>query len=118
MPELRRIVWLHSAVAVLALATLLTAYFWRDSRPPSWPFPQERPELVTKIKDIQDIEHLRKVSLLLVKGSNDLASDANNVVNSAIRLVFVLLGSIALLAVVSALWLAKQVRITQGRPVG
>jgi hypothetical protein len=118
MTELRRSIYLLSTVALLAIAALLTGYLWRESKPQSWPFPPERSELVAKIKEIQDIEHLRKVSLLLVKGSNDVATDANKVVDNAIRLVFVLLGSIALIAALSALSLMKHFRKTQGRPVG
>ena len=118
MTEVRRIIWLHGALAVLAFTALLGGYFWRESRPEPWPFPPERSELVAKINDTRDIEHLRKISLLLLKGSNDLADEANKVVNDAIRLVLVLFGSIALIAAVSAFSLLKHVRKAQNWPVG
>lgn len=118
MTELRKAIWFHSTVAIVAFAALLTGYLWLESRPREWPFPPERPELVARISETQDIELLRKVALHLVKGSNDLASDANKIVDDAFHVIFVLLGSVALLAAVSALSLLKLIRKNQGRSVG
>jgi len=116
--EIRRDIWLNGALGLLALGLLVAAYVWWHQKPELWPFVEEHPELSKKITEIQDIEHLRKVSLLLVQGSNKLARDGNEAVARALDIVIALLLLISLIGLLNAVSLIKHARRLDGRPIG
>jgi hypothetical protein len=93
-------------------------YAWWTGKPAGWPMgPYKLEELVTKINDIKDIEHLRKVTLLLVRQHNAAMRDANELLAVGVKCVLWIGVLFSVMQVFNALFLFRLQQQSQGTPV-
>jgi hypothetical protein len=78
--------------------------------------PESPPVLAQKIGEIQDIEHLRKVALLLARDIDRGIRYANETISSGFQAIAVFSFCFAVFSIVNWLSILKHRRILDGRP--
>ena len=85
---MQRQIWMNFALSLVLLAMLMGFYAWWNGKPAGWPMgPYKVEELAAKINDVKDIEHLRKVRLLLMRQHNAAMRDANELLAVGVKRV-------------------------------
>jgi len=111
---MKKIIWIGAICSSFCFLFALVVYivcFHILGYPLAAPVP---PDMIAKINAINDIDHLRKLALLLSSGVDEGTNDLNNVFNSAVQLLITFsLG--AGIMFLSNLWLSiKYFRDQQG----
>jgi hypothetical protein len=110
---MRALMWVNGLAAFLAIVLAVASHQYAERLVLS----ESSPVLSEKINEIQDIEHLRKLALLLVRGNDQTVRDANAVFATAMNVVTALALSLAWLAIANCLSMLRYRRIAEGRPL-
>ena len=110
---MRSLMWMNAVVACLFLALSAGGYLYGQR----WFLFETPPPVAQKITEIQDIEHLRKLALLLVRGNDQTIRGTNEVIRKALNTISMLALAFAVICIVNWLSVLKHQRATQGRPI-
>jgi hypothetical protein len=102
--------WINAVVALLLVALAATSYRYSKILVLS----ESEPALAQKIAEIQDIEHLRKVALLLARDLDRGIQHTNKTVASGTESIAVLSLCFAVIAIVNWLSVLKHRRTVGG----
>lgn len=111
---MRSLVWTNAFLGLVFLGLSLTIYVFRGAEL----MPESPPAIAQQIAEIQDIEHLRKVALLLVHNGNEMVRDTNEAFVSGFRLLGWLSLICAVFFVANAFTAAKAMRGAGGLDTG
>lgn len=78
---MRSLVWTNAFPGLVFVALSLTSYIFANTKF----IPESPPAITQQITEIQDIEHLRKVALLLVHGNDEVVRKTNQSFVSGIQ---------------------------------
>lgn len=78
---MRSLAWTNAFLGLIFLGLSLASYVFRGAEL----MPESPPAIAQQITEIQDIEHLRKVALLLVDGNDEVVRKTNQVFVSGIQ---------------------------------
>lgn len=111
---MRSLVWTNTFLGLVFLGLSLAIYVFRGAEL----MPESPPAIAQQITEIQDIEHLRKVALLLVHNGNEMVKDTNEAFVSGFRFLGWLSLICAVFFVANALTAAKAMRAAGGLDSG
>jgi hypothetical protein len=104
---MRSLVWANTFLGLVFVALSLASYIFASTK-----FMPEIPPAVTQqITEIQDIEHLRKVALYLLRANDEFVRKTNNTSVSGISAVGGLCSLCAIFFIVNALTIRKQIPV-------
>jgi hypothetical protein len=109
---MRSLIWTNAVLGLILLAVAAASHMYSEGRF----LVSNPPALSQKIGEIQDIEHLRKLALLLVRGNDEAAVNTNRMIVSGIRAFEALSLFCAIFFVANCLSLIKHSREAEGRP--
>ncbi len=110
---MRSLIWLNAIVGMLLVGLSAGSYHYGQKAF----LIEDPPVLSQKISEIQDIEHLRKLALLLVRGNNVTMHSINKTFSQGIETFAVVTLCFAVISIVNWLSLLKHTRIASGRPL-
>lgn len=102
------------AFTALGLGLLIWWYGISEYRPIYKPDP---PRISEFVRSTDDIEHLRKFTLLQLQRHSDMAQGANEIIDTAINLIIFLALACAVTSVLGWLGALKAHRVGQGAPM-
>jgi len=94
---MRSLMWMNAVVACLFLALSAGGYLYGQR----WFLFETRLPLRRKITEIQDIEHLRKLALLLVRGMTKRYVELTRVIRKALNTISMLALAFAVICIVN-----------------
>ena len=106
---MRSLVWTNAFLGLAFVALSLTSYFFGNTKF----VPESPPAITQQITEIQDIEHLRKVALLLVDGNDEVVRKTNQVFVSGIQSFGWLCFICAIFFVANTLTMLKAIRASR-----
>jgi hypothetical protein len=110
--------WTNAVLGVLLLALASgTHVWWQHQFSESGLIARYPQQLTEKIGEIQDIEHLRKLSLLLVRQHDGFARDVNDTITKGVSAFVAISFSFAIILLVNWLSILKHRREIVGKPV-
>ena len=111
---MRSLVWTNAFLGAVFVGLFLTSYVFRSTEL----IPESPPAIAQQITEIQDIEHLRKVALLLVHNSDEMVEKTNQTFVSGIQFLGWLCLACAVFFVANCLTAAKAMRAAGGLDAG
>ena len=112
--NMRSLVWANAFLGLVFLSLSITSYVFRSTEL----IPENPPAITQQITEIQDIEHLRKVAILLVHNSDEMVKNTNQAFVSGIQFLGWLCLVSAVFFVANALTAAKAIRAADGLDSG
>ena len=103
------------ALAFPLLATAFSVWWYKNPNRPMFRDPDSR--IVEFVRTTNDIEHLRKVTLLQIRGEQTLGRDANKMLDSGVNVLIALSVFTALLALLNLGYMYKEWQKALGSPV-
>jgi len=100
------LVWTNAFLGAVFVGLFLTSYVFRSTEL----IPESPPAIAQQITEIQDIEHLRKVALLLVRNGDEMVKKTNQTFVSGIQFFGASCLVCAIFFVANALTAAKAIR--------
>jgi hypothetical protein len=110
---MRLLMWIDAIVGLLLVALSAASYQYGQRTF----LVEDPPVLIQKITELQDIEHLRKLAILLVQSSNHTVRNTNETLSQGIRTFAALSLCFAVIAIVNWLSILKHTRVAAGRPL-
>jgi hypothetical protein len=108
---MRSLVRTNALLGLMLIALAMTSYIFANNKF----IPESRPAVTQTIAEIQDIEHLRKVALLLVRNNDERVSDTNQVFVSGIKAFGWFCLMCAVFFIANALTVHKHIRAAKDR---
>jgi len=110
---MRSLMWTNAVVGLLLIGLSAASYRYSEG---SF-LAEDPPALSQKIAEIQDIEHLRKLALLLIRGNNQLLRKVNETFSEGIKTFATLSLCFAVFSTVNWLVILKHTRVASGKPL-
>ena len=108
---MRSLVWTNAFLGLVFVGLFLASYVFRSTEL----IPGSPPAITQQITEIQDIEHLRKVALLLVRNSDEMVKKTNQAFVSGIQFLGWLCLVCAVFFVANTLTMVKAIRSAGGQ---
>jgi hypothetical protein len=110
---MRSLMWINAIVGLLLIGLSAASYRYAER---SF-LVEDPPTLSQKITEIQDVEHLRKLALLLVRGNNQLMRTINETFSQGIKTFATLSLCFAVVSIMNWLSILKHARAASGKPL-
>ena len=110
---MRSLMWTNAIVGLLLIGLSAASYRYAER---SF-LVEDPPTLSQNIAEIQDVEHLRKLALLLVRGNNQMVRKINETFSEGIKTFAVLSLCFAVFSMVNWLSILKHARAASGKPL-
>lgn len=108
---MRSLLWTNAVLALMLLALAAAGHVFAEGK-----FLAESPPALSQsIGEIQDIEHLRKLALFLVRGNDETVQNTNQIIVSSTEAITALSFGCAIIFLLNSLSIFKHIRTADGR---